>query len=257
MMNHLAEMMRKSRDQTGLDDPRFVRSIVRAPWASDIPGDEWPGTIPAVAQVLAEGLDIPTGVTFLVGENGSGKSTLVEAIAQAYGLSPEGGSIQAVHSTRASESPLAGWIHMTRGRNDPRWGFFLRAETMHGFYTFLEEHPGGRDPVFHEMSHGESFLALVNRRLDAPGFYCLDEPEAALSVSSVLALIAALKDLASIGSQIICATHSPVLAALPGATILEVGAWGLRERAWDDLELVAHWKAFLDDPDLYLRHLLV
>src|SRR4051812_23986899 len=99
-------------------------------------------TVPAVAQLLREGLDLPKGVTFLVGENGSGKSTLVEAVAMAYGLSPEGGSNQGHHSTRPTESPLASVLRLRRGLGAGRWGFFLRAETMHGWYTFLEENPG-------------------------------------------------------------------------------------------------------------------
>ena len=37
-------------------------------------------TVPAVAQLAGEGLDLPKGVTFLVGENGSGKSTLGTAL---------------------------------------------------------------------------------------------------------------------------------------------------------------------------------
>jgi predicted ATPase len=36
----------------------------------------WPHTIPAVRQLLTNGLDLDPGVTFLVGENGAGKSTL-------------------------------------------------------------------------------------------------------------------------------------------------------------------------------------
>jgi predicted ATPase len=47
-----------------------------------------------------------------------------------------------------------------------------------------------------------------------------------------------------------------VLAALPGARILEIGEWGLRETAWQDLQLVDHWRRFLERPDAYLRHLL-
>ncbi len=54
----------------------------------------------------------------------------------------------------------------------------------------------------------------------------------------------------------LCATHSPVLASLPGATILEVGAWGLRPASWAELDLVQHWKRFLDEPRRYLRHVL-
>ena len=34
--------------------------------------------------IAGGGLEIPPGVTFLVGENGSGKSTLVEALAAVY-----------------------------------------------------------------------------------------------------------------------------------------------------------------------------
>ena len=221
------------------------------------PGPSWPTSIPAVAQVLREGIELDPGVTFLVGENGSGKSTLVEGIAIAYGLSPEGGSRQARHTTRATESPLSDWLRLQRGVGANRWGFFLRAETMHSFYTYLEDNPSPRGDVpFHEMSHGESFLALLESRFDEPGFYCLDEPEAALSFTSTLTLIAVLRRIAAEGGQVLCATHSPVLAALPGAKILEVGEWGIRPAEWDDLEIVNHWRSFLGSPERYLRHLL-
>jgi predicted ATPase len=222
-----------------------------------LPRGTWPRTVPAVEQVLTDGLVLDKGVTFLVGENGTGKSTLVEAVAIAYGLSPEGGTAFGRHSTRETESPLHQAIRLQRGIGSGRWGFFLRSETMHGWYTFLEEHPGGRpEPSFHEMSHGESFLAVLQERFDSPGLYCLDEPEAALSFSSTLALMAVLSDVAANGGQVLCATHSPVLAALPGATILELGPWGMRPSAWEDLEIVQHWRGFLDAPSRYLRHLL-
>ncbi|MFE6735470.1 AAA family ATPase [Microbacterium sp. NPDC057650] len=221
------------------------------------PSGEWPTSIPAVAQVLRDGIDLDPGVTFLVGENGSGKSTIVEGIAIAYGLSPEGGSRQARHSTRPTESPLSDWLRIQRGVGADRWGFFLRAETMHSFYTYLEDNPSPRgDVAFHEMSHGESFLALLDDRFQSPGFYCLDEPEAALSFGSTLSLISVLQRIVDDGGQVLCATHSPVLAALPGARILEVGEWGLREAEWSDLELVRHWRSYLDEPGRYLRHLL-
>lgn len=220
-------------------------------------GSQWPLNVPAVAQVLRDGIDLSPGVTFLVGENGSGKSTIVEGVAIAYGLSPEGGSRSARHSTRPTESPLSEWVRLQRGVGANRWGFFLRAETMHSFYTYLEENPSARgDVAFHEMSHGESFLALLESRFDEPGFYCLDEPEAALSFSSTLTLIAVLQRIVEEGGQVLCATHSPVLAALPGARILEVGDWGIRAAEWKDLELVNHWRSFLDSPPRYLRHLL-
>ena len=236
-------------------DQRPVRHIAASPSAPSGPG-QWPGTVPAVAQLLRDGLELAPGVTFLVGENGSGKSTLVEGVAGAYGLDLEGGTTHSRHSTRVSESPLHTWLTLTRGVGASRWGFFLRAESMHGYYSFLDQLPGSRAPTYHEMSHGESFLTLIAANLDSPGLYCLDEPEAALSFSSILVLVGALHDLTAAGSQVLCATHSPVLAALPGATILEVGEWGLRESSWDDLVLVQNWRSYLDDPHRYLRHII-
>ena len=232
--------------------------VVRISLDPDAPIERgtWPMSIPAVAELARDGLDLAPGVTFLVGENGSGKSTLVEAVAMAYGMAPEGGSTGSQHSTRVSESPLGHALRLQRGIGAARWGFFLRAETMHGFYTYLEDNPGEGEPRFHAMSHGESFLAVLERRFDSPGFYCLDEPEAALSFSSTLGLVSVLHEVARSGGQVLCATHSPVLAAMPGATILEVGEWGLRRTTWDELELVQHWRSYLDAPGRYLRHVI-
>ncbi len=213
-------------------------------------------SIPAVAQVLQEGLDLAAGVTLLVGENGSGKSTLVEAVAMAFGLAAEGGTRNVQEGTRATESPLHQWIRLERAPGAPRWGFFLRAETMHGYFTRQESFSTGRDPQFHEMSHGESFLEILRTRFDSPGLYCLDEPEAALSFSAQLALVAVLHDRAASGAQVLCATHSPLLAALPGCRILEIGPWGIRPTSWEDLELVTQWRRYLDEPMSYLRHVL-
>ena len=236
------------------DQPPVVR--VSAADGRGLDPGEWPADIPAVAQVLRDGLDLAKGVTFLVGENGSGKSTLVEGVAMAYGLSPEGGSRNSQHSTRPTESPLGSALSLQRGIGADRWGFFLRAETMHGWYTHMDDRRSRNDPDFHAMSHGESFLAVLRTRFGSPGFYCLDEPEAALSFSSTLGLVAALHDVVEQGGQVLCATHSPVLAAMPGATLLEVGEWGLRRTTWEDLELVQHWRRYLEAPQRYLRHVL-
>ena len=236
-------------------DRRPVRRVVGGE-AAPVESREWPASIPAVVQVLREGLELPVGVTLLVGENGSGKSTLVEAVAMAFGLAAEGGTRNVQEGTRATESPLHRWIKLERSPGAPRWGFFLRAETMHGYFTRQESFSSGRDPQFHEMSHGESFLEILRTRFDSPGLYCLDEPEAALSFSAQIALVGTLHDLAAGGAQVLCATHSPLLAALPEALILEVGRWGIRETAWEELELVTHWRRYLDEPMRYLRHVI-
>jgi predicted ATPase len=232
-----------------------ARPVRRVEALDGAPRDAWPATVPAVAQVLRDGLDLAPGVTFLVGENGSGKSTLLEGLAGAFGLGLEGGERQSLHQTHPSESGLQDWLRLVRGGGGTRNGFFLRAETMHGFFTYLATEAGVSG--YHQMSHGESFLSAMRWYFRKPGFFCLDEPEAALSFSSTLVLVSQLHELAqTAGAQVVCATHSPVLAALPGATILEVGDWGIRETTWDDLVLVANWRSYLQDPYRYLRHVL-
>src|SRR3954468_1535752 len=85
----------------------------------------------------------------------------------------------------------------------------------------------------------------------------LDEPESALSFENCLALGAALHALARRNdAQVLLATHSPVLAAIPGARLLELGPLGWAESTWEDLRLVGHWRAFLADPHRYWRHAL-
>ncbi len=239
-----------------LFDERPVRRIEARPDASwDV--DAWPYTLAPVAQLLRDGLEPAPGVTFLVGENGSGKSTLVEAIAGAAGINPEGGSRNAMHSTRVSESPLAGELRLIRGACAPRSSYFLRAETMHGLYTYLEDLEGpGKPPPLHEMSHGESFLSLLDLYFTEPGFYLMDESESALSFTSCLVLVGILDQLARAGSQVVCASHSPILTALPGATILQVDDEGLTPVAWRDLDVVDHFTRYLGDPTAYLRHVL-
>ncbi|WP_028785755.1 AAA family ATPase [Terracoccus sp. 273MFTsu3.1] len=236
--------------------PLPVRRVRRSEDAT-LADSQWPATLGPVAHVLGRGLDLAQA-TIVVGENGTGKSTFVEAVAVAYGLAPEGGSTGALHSTRPTESSLAQSISLERGAGASRWGYFLRAETMHGLFTYLEDNPSRRpEPRFHELSHGESFLAMLNSdRFTGEGFFVMDEPEAGLSFHAQLALVGALIQLvAQPGVQVLIATHSPVVASLPGALILEFDDDGIHERAWDDLDVVDHHRRFLEAPERYLRHL--
>lgn len=243
------------------DEPRWLslrHPVRRIEARRDHPlrPDSWPATLPAVRQLLDEGLDLDR-LTILVGENGAGKSTIVEGVAMAFGLSPEGGSTGARHSTRASESPLGDCLQLTRSAGSSRWGYFLRAETMHGLFSYLEDHPGREEPVFHELSHGESFLAMLatDRFVDG-GFFVLDEPEAGLSFESLLVLVGLLAELAGDPrAQVLMATHSPVLAAIPGATLLQLDADGITPTSWEDLSVVDHYRRFLQAPQQYLRHI--
>jgi predicted ATPase len=144
----------------------------------------------------------------------------------------------------------------------PQGGCFLRAESMHVLFGDIDAgagvHAGAAAAFGGELnvrSHGESFLAYLESRLMERGLFVLDEPEAALSFTSCLRLVSLIGAVVDGGSQMVLATHSPLLAAFPGATILEFGEHGIRRAEWRELELVEHWRAFLDRPEQYLRHL--
>jgi predicted ATPase len=232
--------------------------VRRVEWSgAEFDRTAWWARIPAVRDVLERGLGLRPGVTFVVGENGSGKSTLVEGIAAAYGLNPEGGSTGARHATRATESPLGNVLRLVRTPGSRPGGYFVRAETLHGLYTYLEDLPRSPDVDLHERSHGEGLLEIVRRKLYRAAFYLMDEPESALSFTSTLGLLTHLHDLAKAGAQLLVATHSPVLVALPGAHIVSLDSNGLRYvDDWRDLDVVSHTRAFLDSPRRYLRHLI-
>ncbi len=99
-----------------------------------------------------------------------------------------------------------------------------------------------------------------NRELVLPGpngLYVLDEPEAALSVRGCMALLARIADLAERNCQVLIATHSPILLALPGATILEIGDDGAISRvSYDEALPVRLTREFLAAPERLLRILL-
>lgn len=214
--------------------------------------DLWPATIPAVRQLLDEGLDLAP-LTVIVGGNGAGKSTIVEGIADAYGLNVEGGTHNAVHQTTDSESHLGEHLQLIKGAGTSRRGVFLRAETMHSHFGYLAGI--GLEGRHNRPSHGESFIEYFSSRAGIRGLWMFDEAESALSFDGCLALVSQIRDLVRDGSQVIISTHSPILASFPEARIYEIGDWGLSERGYDDLQMVQNWRRFLDAPQRYLRHL--
>lgn len=226
----------------------------------------WPFTVPCVAQVADHGLEFTRPVTFLVGDNGSGKSTLVEAIAEGFRLDPYGGRASArTGRPTPQKTPLgevlrldttAAGSRMLGGPRLKKRGFFLRAETAFAMTEQLGGVPGYWAEDTSTMSHGEGFVTVFRAMMNAPGFYVMDEPESALSFTACLHLVALVHQLGQTGAQVVCATHSPILAATPGADIIEVGEHGFRRTAWNRLELVDHWRRYLEAPDAYLRHLI-
>lgn len=225
--------------------------------------DGYPFDLPVVKHLLeCGGLALSPGVTFLVGENGSGKSTLVEALAVALGMNPEGGSQNYRFTTRATESPLGDHVILTWNPEKPRTRFFLRAESYYNVATETEALGPEQLAVFggispHERSHGESFVDLMRHRFYPHGLYLLDEPEAALSPQGCMAVLSLLSQLVSQNCQLIISTHSPILLALPGATIYEISDQGTIDPVpYDTAMPVRLTRDFLTNPNRYLRHLI-
>ena len=212
-------------------------------------------SIPAIASL--DTLVFRRPVTFFVGENGSGKSTLLEAIAVASGFNPEGGSRNYQFSTYDSHSELCHALRLTKGYRMAKWGYFLRAESFYNVATAEEAYSriAGTPQHFHEHSHGESFLKLVQNHFTGSGLYLLDEPEAALSPQRQLTLLLELDRCIRSDAQFVIATHSPILLGMPGAEILSFDGGMIRPCAYEDTESYQVTKLFLSDRAQMLRRL--
>jgi predicted ATPase len=254
--------------------------------------DMYPFTVPAVRALGALSLD--AAVTCFVGENGSGKSTLLEGIAAAAGLPSVGSDDLPRDPTLAPARALGRALTLSWTRRTAR-GFFLRAEDFFGFAKRLSREraelvaeieattaayrEAGRSewalglalgPLRNSVagmdrrygvdldanSHGQAFLRLFGSRFVPGGLYLLDEPEAALSPQSQLALLSMLLDMVRQGGQFVIATHSPILLAYPGARLLSFDTLPPAAVAFEELEHVRLTRAFLEDPAAYLRHLV-
>jgi predicted ATPase len=251
--------------------------------------DGFPFNLPALAGL--EELTLTAPLTFLVGENGSGKSTFLEAIACAARSITVGSDDAHRDQTLEPVRRLARQLKLTWNRRTHR-GFFLRAEDFFGYarrldqmraalerelQTVDDEYAGrsqkavdlAKMPYRRELadlqarygagldarSHGESFLTLFQSRFVPGGLYLLDEPEAPLSPLRQVGLIALLREMVEQDAQFIIATHSPILMAYPGATILNFDAAPLQAIDYEDLEHVTLTRSFLNNPGQYLHHL--
>lgn len=217
------------------------------------PKTEFPFSIPAISDL---NLKIKKHVTFLVGENGSGKSTILEALADRIGFNAMGGT-KHHRFIEEYETELANHLLLQRNSRLPiGQDFFFRAESFFNLSEYIDEHGnpkywGGKDLL--KQSHGESFLSAFNHQF-REGLFLLDEPEAALSPQRQLSLLTIMNGMEKEGkSQLIIATHSPILLAYPDADIFLLDENGISQVKYEETEHYQITKGFLDNPDKYFK----
>jgi predicted ATPase len=254
--------------------------------------EKHPFGVPAVRALMGKTLAFPKPVTVFVGENGSGKSTLLEGIACAVDAFAIGTSDLRSDQSLSAGQALQERMKLSWDIKKSKRGFFLRAEDFFGFAMRVDRmraeykaelaairsdpslSPVAKGlaamPIERQLSdlmflydegldaksHGEAFLALFQSRLRPDGLYLLDEPEAPLSPTRQLTLLSMLRLMVEEqGAQIIMATHSPIMMAYPGATIYGFDGGRIEPVRFDDVEHISVMRAFLRDPDSFLRHL--
>ena len=213
-----------------------------------------PEAYPFCLPFLANGFELSFDqrITIIVGENGVGKSTLLEGIAALAGYDQAGGGkgympvdhsgARDVSGSDLSLALRAGWLPKVTQ------GWFFRAESFFSVARYLDSAgPGGPDFLSH--SHGEGFLRFFEERCQRQGIYMFDEPESALSPNRQIEFMKLLRRMdESSHCQVIMTTHSPILMAYPGATLLRLAKYGLEPVTVQETDHYRVMREFCADP---------
>jgi predicted ATPase len=235
-------------------------------------------------------IDISNPITIFVGDNGSGKSTLLKALAvynNSINVSSQGIGSQYYKEARDLAHKMKCSYKVKTNK-----GFFFSGEEFITYINHLkqmkqelkddlkridEEYknksafarsqarmaPAGQlyameqlyDGELKNKSHGEGFLAFFKERMHSKGIYLLDEPETPLSAVNQYQLVVMITDLVRQGSQVIIATHSPIIMALKDAVIYEFTEETIKKVDYDDIESVNFMKHFLNQKENYINRL--
>jgi predicted ATPase len=251
--------------------PRYPRQLTKLPapylkrlWLDTskiTDGSAYPFCLPIFRSDFE--IEFRRPVTIIVGENGTGKSTILEGIAALAGYDEAGGGkgyMPVDHSgaievggTLAS-ALRASWLPKVTS------GWFFRAESFFSVSRYLDraavdafETP----PDFLSHSHGEGFLRFFEERCGRQGLYIFDEPESALSPTRQMEFLKTLRRMQqSRLCQVVMATHSPMLMALPDAELLRLTPQGLEPVTLEETDHYRLWREFCAEPAGFIAAML-
>lgn len=238
-----------------------------------------------------ETIEFTNPVSILVGDNGSGKSSMLELMNEVLGLYRIQMDVPYQKELKDVMSKAAKNVKLAYSLSKPR-GFFFSAEDFTSYIHFLVKE---KNEAYHELervkteyknksmlskqlaampfsktiheidemyekdllksSHGEAYLSFFSSRLRKNELYFLDEPETPLSIQNQLALLALIDQGVKDQNQFIIATHSPLLMAIPNATLYEVSKDGINQIKYNEIDSVNLLKQFLNHPESFFRHL--
>ncbi|MBN2030080.1 AAA family ATPase [bacterium] len=200
-------------------------------------------------------------VTFFIGENGTGKSTLLRALSIKCGIH----IWESSERKRFKPNPYEKELYRAIGiewRDGSVPGSFFASDIFRNFSQILDDwasmdpqildYFGGKSLL--TQSHGQSLISFFRARYRIKGLYFMDEPETALSPKSQMELLDLLIQMSRAGhAQFVIATHSPILLACPGSTILSFDYIPIKPVAYQETEYYQFYKDFMNHQNKYLE----
>jgi predicted ATPase len=202
-------------------------------------------------------------VTFFIGENGSGKSTLLQAICRKCNIHIWQDEERIRFGSNQYEGDFYKYIDV-HWNSDHVPGTFFGAQIFNDFARFLDgwaratpailDYFGGNSLL--SQSHGQSLISFFQSVYKVRGIHFLDEPETALSPKNQLLLLKLLHTMSQDGhAQFIIATHSPILLALPDASIKSLDLIPIKDIKYEETEYYRIYKDFLNNKAKYIQNL--
>ena len=200
-------------------------------------------------------------ITMFIGENGTGKSTLLKALAYKCGIH----IWQSEFNIRCEQNPHEEDLYKAisvKWENGSVSGSFFGSQIFSHFAKNLEEwamndsgmlnYFGGKSLI--TQSHGQSLMSYFQSRYNIKGLYFLDEPETALSPSSLVELLNLLTKINKQGhAQFIIATHSPFLMALPDSKIFTFDNTTIQPIKYKDTDYYKLYRNFMNNPEKFIK----